>query len=184
MKFRSHPKHAEVRAYVNWEEIAKINEATNTPGLYVWASVMDQSIVDIQKLLIAFPHRKQLLNPTEYHATIIHSKTQPANPHDFPQDRFPEFLGAITHFEPWQDHKDRTIVVARVDSPGLQSYHEYFLRMGFKSDFPEYNAHITVAKNLQRDQPLMNWLESVNASIRRVPEPIRFDGTIHGSSLA
>lgn len=185
MKFQSHPRHKEIRSYVMWDEIKTINRQTGQQGLYVWADPTDIGILNLQRLLAAFPDRKSMKNGTEFHCTVLYSKSEPEHlTLEFPQDRRDVIRAQITHFEAWQDHKDRTIVVARVKSPTLLAYHRYFLSMGFTSDFPEYNAHITVAKDVPRNTALHIWLDSINSQLQFEQVDVPMSGTLHASALA
>lgn len=184
MKFRSHPRHKQILSYVMWDEIKQINKQTGQQGLYVWASPTNESVLHLQSLLVAFPERKRLENSTDYHCTVLYSKAEPEQPSlEFPPDQRSEIRARIVRFDSWEDHKGRYIIVARLESPSLEAYHRYFLNMGFTSDYPQYNPHITVAKDVQNDTNLHLWLGSVNTMLEHDPVDVTFHGILHGSAL-
>lgn len=192
MNFRSHPRHTQIRSYVMWDEIQQINKQTGQAGLYVWASLLDEATLNIQRLTVAFPERDKLKNSTEMHCTVIYSKTEPEQPAlAFPDDRRGNIRASLVKLELWQDHKDRTLLVGLIQSETLRAYHQHFLRMGFKSDYPQYNPHITLAKDIRRDTPMQTWLESINAQIHNANTTgngagmieVPMSGILHGSAL-
>jgi hypothetical protein len=157
----------------------EIRDANPLGGLYIWVDPDEQSILKIQKLMAGAPFKTE--NSTEYHTTVLYHKGElPFNimiPHDHPCQARVDSLAV------WDDHKGDKIVVALLDSPDLDTIHDQLINEGLTHSFPEYNAHLTLGKNVKMNAATRLWLHSRNEYLANVDFHITFDQRLKASSL-
>ncbi len=165
-----------IYARILYDEIRMMDSKS---GLYVWCDPDEEGVLTVQQLLTSAPFKAE--NSTEYHVTVLYHNG--ALPHQIriPVDR--PISARATHFEKWDTPKGNVLVL-RLDSTGLQSLHDELLREGLTHSFPDFNAHLTVAKNVEGAGRTQAWIESRNHYLEMCPVEIRFESAIKASSLA
>jgi 2'-5' RNA ligase len=100
---------------------------------------------------LKLPEGAKLVDPDEYHATLIHSKT----PFDYSNDThdqvFPTADATNKRLEVLGADGEPKVLTLRFDSNDLKLRHDRLKEQGGKSDFPEFKPHITVAENVPAD---------------------------------
>lgn len=155
-------------------------------GLYVWASLTEESILELSKLRCIEPGPElfEWENSTQLHATIVYHKgTLPEFP-AIPPDQ--QINGIVQGVIGWNDHKDRQIVVAAVNSPDLIRIHQQFMDEGFTHGFPTYEPHISLGKFVE---PVTSFearvfVQRLNDILYRYPIRLTFQPKLFGDSLA
>lgn len=88
-------------------------------------------------------------DPESFHVTVMFSKEKvlDVEPESI-IDTVPKVI--VTRFvevESWIDHKDRKIIVVKIDrESGLQEIHNTLLDGGAKHSFDDYQSHVTLGK--------------------------------------
>lgn len=99
---------------------------------------------------LKLPDGATLVDPDEYHATLIYSKT----PFDYASDNekatYPTSDATNKRLEVLGKDDDKVLTL-RFDSPTLAKRFEALKAQGGVSDFPEYKPHITIAKDVPAD---------------------------------
>lgn len=161
-----------IQAHIDYEDIGDSN------GLYVWVTPDESATNRILRLLTTAPFKTY--DGTELHCTIMHSR-------DFPQDAAPiedrSCFAVLEAFVTWQDHKDRTIVVAALNSPDLKDVHRVLIEQGCVHGYPEYNPHITVAKDIVLDADARLWLDEVNRCLESYEFNLKFSPQLRATPL-
>ena len=165
-----------ITAQVLYDEI---REEDSRGGLYVWVDPDEASVLQIQKLMHNAPFKTR--NTTEYHSTVLFHEGELPHGVKPPIDR--RTTATITQLVLWDDEKGRKIVVAMLDSPDLQRLHAELLGENLHHSFDDYNAHISVGKDVQMNAETRVWLEGRNEYLRVAPMEIRFDPRIKASAL-
>jgi 2'-5' RNA ligase len=161
-----------VTAAIDFEDVGDSN------GLYAWAIPDEGSTNALLRMLRSAPFKTY--DGTELHCTIMHSR-------DFPQqashveDR--ACTAVLEAFVTWQDHKDRTIVVASLSSPDLEDIHRELVTQGCTHGYPEYNPHITVAKDVELEPLSRLWITKVNEWLASNEVIIKFSPQLRATPL-
>lgn len=154
----------------------------NKRGCYVWVTPDSASTLAILGLLQDAPFKTK--DGTELHCTVLYS-TMKDLPYyadiDFPDDRV--WGGDVTWIEHWVDHKGRDILVARIDSKDLSEIHEALKAAGLEHSYPDYNTHMTIAKDIDMCTSTRVWLEETNQRLANTPLHIEFSPELKGSSI-
>jgi len=169
-----------VEARVIYPVIRSLNS-----GLYVWASLVEESILEISKLKcsVVKPELFEWEYSTELHATIVyHPGELPAHP-AIPPDQ--NMVGVVQNVLGWNDHKGKQIVVAQLYSPDLVRIHNEFRAQGFVHSFPEYVPHITLGKFVEPVSlfEFRIFVQRLNDILYRYPIRINFQPKLFGDSL-
>ena len=163
-----------ILAKADYKQIKSFNA-----GLYLWVNPSQVSTLKILRLLHNAPFKTY--SSTELHCTVLYSKDI-VEKLDLPDDRV--CTGYITEILSWQDHKDRTIFVASVDSDDLVLLHNQVVAQGLNHSYPEFNPHITLAKDVDvSDQKVKLWLDYTNSQLALKPLKIAFSSMIRGSPV-
>jgi 2'-5' RNA ligase len=161
-----------VVAHIDYEDIGDSN------GLYVWVNPDERSTNMLLRMLATAPFKTY--DGTELHCTVMHSR-------DFPQSAAPiadrKCFAVLEAFLTWQDHKNRTIVVAALSSPDLEHLHEELKQQGCVHGYPEYNPHITVGKGVELDADTRMWIQSTNKWLESHELVLAFSPQLRGSPL-
>lgn len=157
----------------------EIRDSNPHDGLYVWVDPDEQSILKIQRLLAKAPFKT--VNSTEYHTTVLYHKGDLPFGVKVPNDQ--QFTARLSELVVWDVPSGEQIVVALLDSPSLDTLHKQFLDEGLTHSFPEYNAHMTVGKNVEMNAATRLWLHAHNEYLATVETNIVFDSRIKASSL-
>lgn len=145
-------------------------------GLYVWLIPDENSTLDILDLIETAPFK--VFNATELHCTVLHCKQSELPPRiNEPKDVV--YKSQLTGFQTWQDHKNRTIVVACLD--GLADLHKLLTRQGLIHSYADFNPHITIAKDIKLDAEARLWLLKANRFVYRRSQSVVFRSQIMAS---
>lgn len=162
----------QLTAAIDFEDVGDSN------GLYVWAVPDEGTTNRLLRLLRTAPFKTY--DGTELHCTLMHSK-------DFPQGAAPiedrTCTAVLEAFVTWQDHKDRTIVVAALSSPELENVHRELIDMGCTHGYHEYNPHITVAKDIVVDADARMWITEVNRALQSREIIFKFSPQLRATPL-
>ena len=92
---------------------------------------------------------ESLVDPTDYHCTVTYSiKSVPEISNI--EVKFP----IVTTIKGWEIFgDDKKMLVAVLDAPDAKKLFDQTIKMGAKSDYPEYVPHITVATNYNDKVP-------------------------------
>lgn len=160
-------------AHIDFEDIGDSN------GLYAWVTPDEGATNRLLRLLSTAPFKTY--DGTELHCTLIHSR-------EFPQDARPiddrNCEAVLEAFVTWQDHKDRTIVVAALSSPDLEAVHRELIEMGCVHGYPEYNPHITVAKDITLGADTRMWITDVNRWLQSNEVILKFSPQLRATPLS
>jgi hypothetical protein len=153
-------------------------------GLYVWVDFDELSLLKFSAMrkVLRKPHNFKWDNSTELHTTVLyHTGPMPANFNLI--DR--EIVGEVCGLEAWVDHKDRTIVVACIESPGLQQLHEELKSYGLSHSFPEYKPHATLGcfTGTPSTTEVNDFIARSNKLVSLVDFSICYQPCIYGDSL-
>lgn len=152
-------------------------------GCYVWVTPDASACQALVGLLRTAPFKT--FDATELHTTVLYSPTLPdyRNVPDF-EDGVNWYDGDIVAVESWIDHKNRTIVVLKIESKPLQDLHDALLKVGFTYTYPDYKAHMTIAKGIELDAAARLWINKLNERLENNPIPISFGQEIKATSLS
>lgn len=148
-------------------------------GLYVWTNPDEQGVLDILRCLKGAPFK--VFSSTELHCTVLHCDAALPYAIQVPEDK--PFEAYITSIDAWQDHKDRTILVMRVDSPDLVKVNADLQAQGLPHSYPDFSPHITIAKDIDLDAAARLWLDITNARLRINPGRVMLGPQLTASSL-
>ncbi len=162
-------------AKVHYSEI----QADNC-GIYMWLNPDEMSAIEITRILRTAPFKT--FDSTELHTTVMHVKNSLPGTLQAPKDV--SYGAQITSIDAWQDHKDRTILVIRMDSPELMALHANLAKQGLVHSHHEYNPHMTIAKAIDLNAESRLWLDEVNARLQWKPRPITFSPQLRATSLS
>ncbi len=160
-----------------------VNGLVKPNGLYVFLTPDDEALVNLSQLLATCPVKT--LNVTDLHCTALHCKTDKLpsmQDSDLPAD-VPR-VARIAEVIQWKDHKDRNIWVLGLDSHDVQTMHTQLTGgLGFKHSYPEFNPHITIAKDVPNSAEARLWFDQVNELLKEYPVNIRFDLSVKAGPL-
>lgn len=170
----------QVQAKVLYPIIKSLNS-----GFYMWATLEEASILEISKLRcsVTSPKGFSWHNSTELHSTIIYSSgSLPLNP-VFPPDA--PRVGVIQNVLGWNDHNDRQIVVAQLNSPDLIYANTQLVEQGFINSHPQYVPHITLGKFKEQISTFefRLFVQGLNDILYRYPISIHFGSKLFADSL-
>lgn len=153
-------------------------------GLYVWMDFDEDTLLKFSAMrkVLRAPHSFKWDNSTELHTTVLyHTGPMPSTLEV--ADR--EVVGSVVGLEAWIDHKDRTIVVAIIDSPGLQQLHQELKSHGFAHSFPEYKPHCTLGcfTGTPSASSVRDFIERANDLVASVDFSVRYQPNVYGDSL-
>ncbi len=153
-------------------------------GLYLWVDYDEDSLLKFSALrkVLQVPEGFKWDNSTELHTTVFyHTGPLPAKL-DL-ADR--EITGSVSGLEAWIDHKDRTIVVAHIESPGLHQLHQELKSHGFAHSFAEYKPHCTLGcfTGNPPASAVRDFIARANDLVASVDFSVRYLPTIYGDSL-
>jgi len=122
-----------------------IHDVINDPGLCV---AVKFSLNTVHALDVYARHLKlpNLLNPSEYHTTIVYSRK--------PVKQYPclDTLSTPIINKGWRNltilGTDKLVVAVEFKSTFLQLRHQIAKRLGASFDYPQYKPHITLTKTL------------------------------------
>lgn len=160
---------------LSYDAIAKLED-----GLYVWLTPDDLSTLSVLELLKSAPFKTK--DSTELHCTVLYCNNAIPLHIEVPDDK-PRYARAVK-IDTWVDHKGRTIAVLLLDKDGdLQDLHNVFIDQGLKHSYPEYNAHMTVAKDIEVTGEVERWLQVVNTRLRDYPLWVGFNDAVRGATI-
>lgn len=145
-------------------------------GLY--ASVTP--VMGYQRFMAAMAsqfHHLDLTPVDDVHCTLIYSREE--QPHALrvaqaiTEGPF-QFTAFPKEVKYWDGHDNKGYIVLGLDSPDLHKRHHKWKLLGAKHSFPDYEAHITLAKGLTA--PSQAWLDECNHMLELMRMPIIFGG--------
>ena len=166
-----------IQARILYDSIRQLDEQG---GLYVWCTPDQRSVLKIQKLMQGAPFKTR--NSTQLHCTIMYHHDVLPEAIDVPEDR--EMSGLLRQLVIWEEPNGELILVGLIHSQDLQELHEELNSQGLKHSFEDYTAHISLGKDLERDEATLAWIEERNEMLDGMPLIVDFDACIKGSSLA
>lgn len=166
-----------VESRILYDSIRQLNP---DGGLYVWIIPSERSILKLQKLMRGAPFPTR--NTTQLHCTIMYHHDALPEQIEIPEDR--EMVGLLRELKIWKEPDGELILVGILHSEDLQELHAELAEQGLKHSFEDYTAHISLGKDLMKDEQVLEWIEEKNAFLDGVPFVIDFDACIKGSSLA
>lgn len=83
---------------------------------------------------------------SKIHCTVLYSRNKD-NAQGFLKGK-PVYVARIKEFTSWIGHDELPYLVMLLDSPELTDAFTQWRDLGYSTDFPEYQPHITVAKGL------------------------------------
>ncbi len=108
----------------------------------------------------------------EPHATIIYSKEKVLTQ---PVPQLPLEADAHVHeIEFFEGHKGDVVIALGVDCPELHDCHELMKTAGAEHSYPEYKAHITLARIPEMTQELKNRISDLNLVLGTKPVSLLF----------
>lgn len=127
---------------LDFSNLRNANDKLGIEGGYFCYHLEDEGMYDLIDVIATYPERKELVSPSEWHCTVLYSKStgRPWQEIDSPA------FARIRHFECWVDHKGRDIIVCMLHFPKASLQHRNLSQNGWKHTFPEYNAHINMVK--------------------------------------
>lgn len=170
-----------VQARVLYNRI--LNGTIKPKGLYVFLTPNDAALVNLAQLLASCPVKTY--NVTELHCTALYcvSDDLPSlQDSDIPSDmpRKARVSGVVQ----WEDHKGRTIWVLALDSPDVQTLHTQLVGgLGFTHSYPDFNPHISIAKDVTVDAAARTWFDQVNEALETHKVYIQFDDAVKAGPL-
>lgn len=166
-----------IYARILYDEIRMMDPKS---GLYVWCDPDEAGVLEVQRILHGAPFKVE--NSTEYHVTVLYHEGKMPERIQIPVDR--PTSARLAGFEVWPTEKGN-VMVLRLDSPELQELHAELLRTGLTHSFPDFKAHLTVAKNVDmNDRKTLGWYLSRNHYLKYCPTHITLDERVKASSLA
>lgn len=122
-------------------------------GVFVRAHVSHdtaEAIHDWAKTL-KLPEGATLVDPDEYHTTLVYSHTPFDYQHDIEDSIYPTADASNKHLKVLGKDDDDKVLTLRFDSEALAKRFATLQEQGAVSDFPSYKPHITVVKNVAAD---------------------------------
>jgi 2'-5' RNA ligase len=157
----------------------EVKNANPEGGLYVWCTPDSRSTLKLQKLMAGAPFKTR--NTTQLHCTIMYHHDVLPESVDVPEDR--EMTGLLRELVIWDEPNGESILVGVLHSEDLQELHQELEGQGLKHSFEDYTAHISLGKDLQKDEQTLAWIQEKNELLDGLPIVIDFDACLKGSSI-
>jgi len=167
---------AKVEARILYDSIRMLSPKG---GLYVWCVPSARSTLKLQKLMQGAPFRTR--NTTQLHCTVMYHHDDLPEQVEVPEDR--EMVGLLRELVIWEEPDGENILVGILHSEDLQELHEQLGAQGLKHSFEDYTAHISLGKDLEKNEETLAWIEDKNSTLEGMPFIVDFDACIKGSSI-
>jgi len=93
---------------------------------------------------------KNLIDPTEYHATVIYSRKPVPNAAEY--DLKLPLDAKISNWKIFDTQQNTKALVGAIKSPALEKAHKDLKAMGASHGFPDYQPHVTLSYNYGSDE--------------------------------
>jgi hypothetical protein len=149
-------------------------------GLYVWVVPSEHTILKIQALMKDAPFKVRCT--TQYHCTVMYHHADLPESIEVPPDR--PMTGLLSELVVWTEPDGENILVGLIRSEDLGELHEELTAQGLQHYFEDYTAHISLGKDLEKDEQTLAWINEVNEFLDGLPFVIDFDACLKGSSIS
>lgn len=130
-----------------FSEYLKESEEKESSGTYA-AMLLDKDSRDNLYDWLSDHKIKNLIEPAEYHCTVVYSVKSVPEVADIEVD-----LPIEAKIIGWKVFGDEKLLVAILESNELHKLFDETIKIGAKTDYPEYISHISVAKNYDKEVP-------------------------------
>lgn len=158
----------------------EIRDANSGSGLYVWITPDEHSILKLGKLVSDAPFKA--LHRTAMHVTVLYHKGGLPFGVKPPMDRL--CSGYLTKLKVWTDDKQKQVLVASIDSDGLQRLHRELLGERLTHSFPDFQTHLTLCYDTPMTAQVRLWIEQKNQELADQPLDLSFGPQLKAEALS